>query len=241
MRVAIFDCPMGIAGDMTLGAFLDAGMPFEVLKKEIAKLGLHGYKLNLREVRSGAFRAKKFSVEVFHHASHHHTPLSEIEKKIRDSKLAVPVKKRAVAIFRNLGKAEARVHGVGIQKVHFHEIGAVDSLIDIVGAAVCFDYLKIRKAYVRHIAVGRGIQKGSHGAMPIPVPGAYELLKGFFLTQALHEHEMVTPTGAAILTTCCEKTQKIPRVKIEAIGYGAGDKKFKGKPGLLRVSLASAA
>ena len=237
MRIAIFDCLLGIAGDMTVGALLDAGMSFELFKKEIGKLELKGYSLSLRNIRSGAFLARKFEVKLNYHSHHHHVSLNEIVGKIRSSKLHSEIKQKAIAIFRNLGRAEARVHGIPVQKVHFHEVGAVDSFIDIVGTAICFHHLKIKKAYVRSIVVGRGLQQGDHGKMPIPVPGAYELLKGFWITQADYEDEMVTPTGAAILKTLCEKARQIPKIKLESIGYGAGDRTFDGQPGLLRVSL----
>ncbi len=235
-KIAILDCSLGIAGDMTVGALLDLGVPFDFLKKEIKKLKIAGYQLSLKTVRSGAFRAKKFSVHI-HYPAHHHTSLKDIEKRIRNSRLHLSVKKTAIAIFRNLGKAEARVHGIALQKVHFHEVGAVDSIVDIVGTAICFHYLGIKKAYVRSIRVGRGVQKGDHGEMPIPVPGAYELLKGFWIEQADFAHEMVTPTGAAILATLCRKTHEIPRLKIEKIGSGAGDQILGGARGYLRVAL----
>ncbi len=244
-RIAIFDCPLGIAGDMTVGALLDAGMPFELLKQELKNLHLTGYALALKKVRSGAFRAAKFEVKIKTHRHHHHISLREIEKQIQKSKLQPAIKQKAIAIFRNLGRAEARVHGIPIQKVRFHEVGAVDSFIDIVGTAICFHYLKIEKAYVRSIVVGRGLQQGDHGEMPVPVPGAYELLKGFWIIQSDYEQEMVTPTGAAILKTLCGQA-KIPKMKLETIGYGAGDRTFDGEHGehsersergLLRVSL----
>lgn len=237
MRIAIFDCPLGIAGDMTVGALLDAGMSFGLLKEEIGKLKLDGYSLGLKNIRSGVFRAKKFEVKLRPHSAHHHVSLREIENKIRVSKLHSEIKQTAIAIFRTLGRAEACVHGIPVQKVHFHEVGAVDSFIDIVGTAICFHHLKIKRAYVRSIVVGRGLQSGAHGRMPIPVPGAYELLKDFWITQADYEDEMVTPTGAAILSTLCERTEKIPKIKLEVIGCGAGDRTFDGGPGLLRVSL----
>src|SRR5205085_2738556 len=127
---------------------------------------------------------------------------------IRKSRLDAAVKKTAIQIFRNLGRAEARVHGISLQQVHFHEVGAIDSIVDIVGAAICAHALKIDKFFVRNIIVGKGVQTGDHGRMPIPVPGAYELLKGFSLQQSEHFQEMVTPTGAAILATLCEKGKK---------------------------------
>jgi len=239
VRIAIFDCPLGIAGDMTVGALLDAGMPFKLLKQELKKLDLTGYSLALKNVRSGAFRAAKFQVKIEKHHGHHHVALREIENKIQKSTLHSEIKKKAAAIFRKLGQAEARVHGIPIQEVHFHEVGAIDSFIDIVGTAICFHHLKIKRAYVRSIVIGRGLQQGSHGKMPIPVPGAYELLKGFWITQSDYKQEMVTPTGAAILETLCEKTLKIPKMKLETIGYGAGDRTFDGERGLLRVSLGT--
>ena len=251
VKIAVFDCAMGIAGDMTIGAFIDAGMSFDILKKEIAKLKLKDYSLGVKQVRCGAFRATKFVVDIHDHGHdhhhehghgehHHHVSLKEIEKKIGTSKLHAAIKKRAITIFRNLGRAEARVHGTGIQNIHFHEVGAMDSFIDIVGVAICMHHLGIEKAYVRSLADGRGTQHGDHGEMPVPVPGAYELLKGFWLTQTDHDKEMITPTGAAILATTCERTLRIPRMKLESIGYGAGDREYAGKRGFLRISLGSA-
>jgi len=237
MKIAVFDCPMGIAGDMTVAACLDAGMSFELLKKELKKLNLSGYRLSSGNTKCGAFRAKKFSVQLNRHSKHPHTSLKGIEQRIRRSTLHPKIKNRSVQIFRKLGRAEARVHGIPVQKVHFHEVGAVDSIIDIVGAAICFHHLKIKKAYVRNITVGWGIQKGSHGEMPVPVPGTYELLKGYSLTQSDHGKEMITPTGAAILSTLCKPTDKIPRVKFRSIGYGAGNRKFNGLNGFVRVGI----
>lgn len=239
MNVIVFDCPMGIAGDMTVGALLHVGIPVDYLEKEIKKLKLKGYELKLRRVKCGAFAARKFDVKVLNHPTHHHTSLKKIEEIIKDSKLTSGAKNIATRIFKNLGRAEAKVHGIGLQKVHFHEVGAVDSIIDIVGTAVCFDYLQIKKAYVRTLKIGRGMQKGAHGEMPVPVPATYELLKGFSLTQTEDFGEKITPTGAAILATLCQKESKIPSIRFSAIGYGAGDRKFKGKRGFLRLAVGS--
>jgi len=184
MKSVIFDCSLGIAGDMTVGAFLDAGMPFEVLKRELAKLKLKGYSIERKKIKAGAFRSHKFSVKLSKHVKHFHTGLREIKKIIDDSKLDSKVKILAKKIFTCLGRAEARVHGIPLTRVHFHEVGAVDSIVDIVGTAICFHYFGIKKAYVRKISVGQGISGGSHGSMLVPVPGAYELLKGFKLTQS---------------------------------------------------------
>ncbi|MDP3921523.1 MAG: LarC family nickel insertion protein [Candidatus Omnitrophota bacterium] len=241
MKIAVFDCAMGIAGDMAIGALVDAGMPFRLLGSELRKLRLRGYRLGVRTVHAGAFRAKKFSVNLQHQKSHAHVCLRDIVTLIQTSALHPRIKRSAVAIFRSLARAEARVHGVSLQKIHFHEVGAVDSILDIVGVAVCFHHLEIQRAYVRRIVVGQGVHAGcAHGEMPIPVPGTYELLKGFWIDQGPYEQEMVTPTGAAILATlCCKDTEKIPRIKFDAIGYGAGDRKFKGKRGFLRVGIGA--
>lgn len=232
---------MGIAGDMTIGALLDAGMPFSILKQELKKLRLGGCDVSVKKVKSGAFRASKFCVHLKPEAKHEHTSLKEIEQRIKKSRLDSKVKKLATSMFQNLGKAEARVHGVPIGQIHFHEAGAIDSFVDVVGTAICFHHLSINKAYVRHLRVGRGVQQGDHGEMPIPVPGAYELLKGFQLEQADYEQEMVTPTGAVILATLCEKNSKIPRARIQSVGYGAGDREMDGHRGLLRVSIGRTA
>ncbi len=225
---------------MAVGAFLDAGMDFKVLKHELAKLNAKGWSVSLRETRSGAFRAQKFSVHIHGHSGshgHEHVSLADIGRMILTSRLHAKVKALAIRIFRMLGRAEARVHGIPIQKVHFHEVGAIDSIVDIVSAAICVHHLGIRRAFVRSLAVGRGLQRGSHGAMPIPVPGAYELLKGFWISQADYEQEMVTPTGAAILAAVCQKGSRIPAMKTKAVGYGAGDRKFGAHAGFMRVSL----
>ena len=224
---------------MTVGAFLDAGMSFPLLQKELQKLRVKNVRLSIREEKCGAFRGKKFSVHVKHHHKAHHTSLGEIESRIRKSKLHSRIKQCAIAMFRNLGQAEAKVHGTTIQKIHFHEVGAVDSLMDIVGAAICFYHLKIDKAFVRNITIGRGIHRGHHGRMPIPVPGTYELLKGFSLTQSSQDQEMITPTGATILKTLCSQNGKMPSLKLETIGYGAGDRWLGPTRGFVRVGLGT--
>ncbi len=241
MKIAVFDCPYGIAGDMTVGAFLDAGMPFPVLKKELAKLRLKHYRLSLREEKCGAFRAKKFSVHIRNSRLKHHTLLQEIERRIRASRLHPRIKKSAIAVFRKLGRAEAAVHGIPLGRVHFHEAGAIDSFIDIVGAAICMHHLKISRAFIRNLSVGRGLHQSHHGIMPVPVPGAYQLLKGFVLSQTAHAQEMVTPTGAALLATFTRPNGRIPKMKLESVGYGAGDRSFGGTRGYVRLSIGATA
>ena len=237
MKAAIFDAFSGMAGDMALGAFLDAGFDFNLLKSELKKLNVSGYSLNCVKTSRGHFNGTKFNVCIRPGHFHDHTPLSKIRELIRQSRLHPGIKKNALKIFEKLGRAEARVHGVPLEKVFFHEVGAVDSIVDIVGTAVCLHHLRIEKIFVRNLHVGRGTLKTHHhGRMALPSPAALELLKGFELHHAPIDYEMVTPTGAAILAALAEKTSDLPSMETQAVGYGAGTRDFKDRPNLLRVS-----
>ncbi len=237
MKALIFDCPFGIAGDMVVGSLLDAGAPFGLLRQELKKLDLKGYRLSVRHVRCGAFRARKFSVHVSKQ-KRQAVGFEAIRRLIEKSSLDQPVKRRAIRTFRLLGCAEAKVHGVPLSRIHFHEVGAVDSILDIVGAAVAMHSLGIDRVYVRRLAVGYGTVQGSHGIMPVPVPGTLALLKGFRVSQSNYPLELVTPTGAAILAASCRPQDKIPSLRILSTGYGAGDRRVGAHRGFLRVSVA---
>lgn len=237
MKAAIFDAFSGMAGDMTLGAFLDAGFDFSLLKEELKKTGLPGFSLSRAKVRRGHFAGTKLNVRIRPAHSHEHTSLSKIRGLIRKSRLHPGIKKNALKIFKKVGRAEAKVHGVSLEKVSFHEVGAVDSIVDIVGTAICLHHLGIEKIFVRNLHVGLGALKTHHhGRMVLPSPATLELLKGFELHHAPIDHEMVTPTGAAILGALAEKTNKFPSMEVRAVGYGAGTRDFKDRPNLLRVS-----
>lgn len=238
MKTAVFDAFSGMAGDMTLGAFLDAGFDFPLLQSELKKLHLSGYSLSCEKTRRGVFAGTKFIVHIKSHAQHDHTRLFGIKRLVLKSRLHPDIKKISIRIFETLGRAEAKVHGIKPEEVSFHEVGAVDSIVDIVGTAVCLHHLGIQKIFVRNLHVGQGsIRTHHHGRMMLPSPGTLELLKGFEVHHAPIDFEMVTPTGAAILAALAEKTGDLPSVEVEAVGWGAGTMQFKDRPNLLRVTL----
>ena len=231
MKTAYFDCFSGISGNMIIGAFLDAGLPLEYLQNELAKLTISDvYELVTEPVQKLGIGACHFDVRLPHHAHHghddhdhhHHRNLQDIVKLVEQSVLAPEVKDLSLQIFTRLGEAEAKVHNCSVAEVHFHEVGAVDALIDIVGAAVGCHYFGIERICASSLHVGSGLVKCSHGFLPIPAPATAELLKGvpFYSTEI--KGELVTPTGAAIITTLASEFGPIPPLRVDAIGYGAG-------------------
>lgn len=312
MKVLYFDCFSGMSGDMTIGAFLDAGVDYEYLKNELAKLNLKGYSLKSERVTKNGLAAMKFNVmdesgNVFGHAplfahcgkthvhgriesaddggdqcgghdhehshdrhdhdhehSHHdhdhehshnrdrdagddrshahgeehsHRGLNEIKNIINSSGLNDSVKKLAVKIFQNIAEAESKMHNMDIEKVHFHEVGAIDSIIDIVGTAICVDHMGIDKCFVSKIPVSFSFIQTSHGRWPNPAPASLELLKNFTLTKSGAGKELVTPTGAAIIKTLCEPAEcDPPDFVLDKIGYGAGYHDFE-HPNVLRIMI----
>ena len=257
MRLAYFDCPSGAAGDMVMGALVDAGCPFEALRAELAKLRLPGFTLERREVMKGVFRATKIDVHVHDHdhaggnAGHAHGEphgrhqhpdrnLGSILALIAASDLDGPVKANAARIFTRLAEAEARVHGTTVDQVHFHEVGAVDAIVDITGACIGLHLLGVDAVHCSALPVGGGFVTGAHGRIPIPGPGTAELLKGFPVVDTGVKRELLTPTGAAILTTLSASAGTMPAMTVEAVGYGAGDMDLEA-PNVLRVFLGRAA
>lgn len=245
--IAYFDCFSGIAGDMTVAALLDAGLDWETLRSELHKLPLDGYEIQRSTVTRIAISATHFRVVTpdppSSHGghSHHGRHLSDIEAMISGSELAQAVKDNALAIFRKLGAAESHVHGVPVESIHFHEVGAVDSIVDIVGACIGFHTLGIDEIHASALPVGRGMVKTAHGLMPIPAPATAELCKGIPTYPVDVEGEFVTPTGAAILATLAKSFGAPPAISASRIGYGAGTKNFGERPNLLRVTLADEA
>jgi pyridinium-3,5-bisthiocarboxylic acid mononucleotide nickel chelatase len=248
VRIAYFDCPSGAAGDMIMGALVDAGVAFEALQGELGKLGLSGFSLERREVMKGVFRATKVDVRIddhshsHQHGEHHHPDrnLNAILELIARSGLSVPVKERAGRIFTRLAQAEARVHGTTVDKVHFHDVGAVDAIVDVVGACIGLDLLGVGAVHCSALPVGGGFVTGAHGRMPVPAPGTAELLKGFPVIDTGVRRELVTPTGAAILTTLSVSAGAMPAMTVEAVGYGAGTMDLD-TPNIVRVFLGQAA
>ncbi|MGL4512415.1 MAG: nickel pincer cofactor biosynthesis protein LarC [Lacipirellulaceae bacterium] len=232
MRIAYLDCASGISGDMTLGALVDAGIDLAVVQRGIDSLGLPSCRLVATEVKKRGFRATQVTVE--HEPEHAHRHLHHITRMIDASTLSPRQRELATAIFHRLAEAEAKVHGSTIEKVHFHEVGAVDSIADVVGSAIAWDLLGVDAVYASPVPTGSGFVQIAHGRCAIPAPATAELLRGVPLADNATLGELTTPTGAAILTTLAVGYGPLPAMTIERIGYGAGQKEFE-HPNLLRL------
>lgn len=232
MRIAYLDCASGISGDMTLGALVDAGADLAAIQALIDSLGLPGCRLAAREVKKQGFRAMQITVE--HEPEHKHRHLHHIEAMIDGGALLARQKELAKRIFQKLAEAEAKVHGTTVEKVHFHEVGAVDSIADIVGAAIGFDLLGIERVVCSPVPTGRGFVEIAHGRCAIPAPATGELLRGVPLAALDVEGELTTPTGAAIVAALADEFGPLPAMTVERIGYGAGQMDFP-QPNVLRV------
>jgi uncharacterized protein (TIGR00299 family) protein len=235
MKIAYFDTIAGISGDMTLGAFISAGLPLDVLQNEIQKLNLKGVEIQASHVVRNGINAVHFDV-VVSEQQHHHRSLSHINSLIDKSTLSERVKSNAKNIFLELAKAEAKVHNTSIEKIHFHEVGALDSIVDIVGAAICFEKFGIEKIYSSPIKLGSGgFVNSAHGQLPVPTPATVEILKNYSTVLTTIPHELTTPTGAAIIKAMSSGVLSAEQINIESIGYGAGTKEIESVPNLLRV------
>jgi len=233
MKIAYFDCFSGISGDMIIGALLDAGLKLEILEKELKKLGLSGYQLEVNKVAKKGISATQFKVKIKEKGVER--KLKDILKIIENSGLAKEIKDEVKRIFFRLAQAESKIHQKDMDKIHFHEIGGLDSIIDITSAIIGIKALGINEIYASAIPVGKGFVKCAHGLLPVPAPATLELLKGIPTYSGGIESEMVTPTGAAIISTLATGFGERPLMKIKEIGYGAGEKEFS-IPNLLRVS-----
>ena len=237
MRVAHFDCFSGISGDMTLAALFDLGVPAEPVLAGIASLGLP-IKIEIEKVRKGGFAATQIFVEAPEQEDHRYLP--EVEEILSRGNLTPRQRALALKIFRRLGAAEAAVHGLPLEQVHFHEVGALDSIADIAGSAIALDLLGVERFTSSSVATGSGTVKCAHGVMPIPTPATAELLKGVPLRPSPIKSELTTPTGAAILTSIVSEYVDTPALTIEKVGHGAGRKEFLEQPNLLRMFLGRA-
>ncbi len=226
---------------MIVGALLDAGADKDQLQRELDKLHLHGYSLDVARANRCGIQGTKFNVlvdgdEHHDHAHHHpHRGLSDILKLIDDADLPARVAERASRVFKRLGQAEAKVHGCAPDEVHFHEVGAVDSIVDIIGACVALELLGVDSLYCSQIPLGSGTVKCAHGIIPVPAPATAEMLKGFATCPGACEGEMTTPTAAALLTALCESIGEMPEMRIGEVGYGAGTRDSDHMPNMLRV------
>ncbi len=224
--IAYFDCFSGVSGDMTLGALVDAGADPEALRAEVAKLGLSGYELRFDKVERQGISGTQATVDLDKGTAQPHRHLSHILEIIGSSPLTTSVKEKAGRVFRTLAEAEAKVHGTTVDHVHFHEVGAVDAIVDVVGAVVGLDLLGIKDVYASALPTGRGTIKSAHGILPVPAPATAEILArvGAPLRAVDVEAELVTPTGAAILATLA--TFRQPDLRLKAMGYGFGTKQL---------------
>jgi uncharacterized protein (TIGR00299 family) protein len=233
MKAAYFDCFSGISGDMTLGALVDSGCPLGLLRDELKGLDVPGWEISAERVWKNGMAATHVSVRT--EDTQTRRSLTTILGVLEKSKLAAAARERASAIFRRLGEAEAAVHDVPIEKIHFHEVGAVDAIVDIVGACIGFSALGVERFACSALNVGGGTAKMAHGVLPVPAPATARLLLGKPTYSNGVQKELVTPTGAAIVATICQTFGPQPPMRMESIGYGAGSTDLEGQPNVLRI------
>lgn len=238
MKIAYIDCIAGASGDMLLGALVDAGLPFETLQAQLARLNLPGFTLTCRRVDKLGFSATKIDVQVADDVPARHLP--EIEALVRQSDLPPHIIEVAVTQFYRLGEVEAGIHGTSLDHVHLHELGGIDTIVDVVGVLLGLETLGIQQVIVSPLPLGRGFVKGAHGQIPLPAPATLALLKGVPITGSDIEKELVTPTGAVLLTGLAADFGPIPAMTLEAIGYGAGGRDLP-IPNLVRVLIGEQA
>jgi len=235
MKTLYFDCFAGASGDMILGALVAAGVDKAKLLEQLSLLKVDGFAVDFVTVEKSGLSALHARVQTAHEHKHRH--LSHIRTIIQDSQLSDSVKQRAIAIFTKLAEAEARVHNEPVEQVHFHEVGALDAIVDVVGAAICFDLLEVDHFVCSPIHVGSGTVEMAHGRFPVPPPAVTELLKGVPFYSTDLKGELLTPTGAAIIATVCNEYGPIPQMRVEYTGYGAGTREYEKFPNVLRVMI----
>lgn len=238
MKLAYFDCFSGISGDMTLGALVDAGCSIELLRAGLTGLAVPGWTISSEKVWKNGMAATYTRVVTEDQSKHR--SLTAILEIIEKSQLSEQVKRNAAAVFRRLGEAEAAVHDVPVEKIHFHEVGAVDAIVDIVGACIGFEALGIERFACSALNVGGGTAKMAHGVLPVPAPATAKLLQGKPTYSNGVQKELVTPTGAAIVATLCDSFGPQPAMSVTAIGYGAGTVDLEGQPNVVRLMIGEA-
>ena len=236
MTLAYFDCFSGISGDMTLGALVDAGVSIDVLRVELAKLNLSGYDLKAEKVKRSGIAATKVNI-IIDQKDQKSRHLSDILSIIEASTLSSAVKEKSSRIFTRLADAEAKVHGTTPDKIHFHEVGAVDAIVDIVGSVIGLELLCVTHIMASAINVGSGTIQSAHGVLPVPAPATVELLAGIPVYQAGAQFELATPTGAVIISTLGSSFGPMPLMKVDRVSYGAGGHEFPSMPNVLRLMI----
>jgi pyridinium-3,5-bisthiocarboxylic acid mononucleotide nickel chelatase len=235
MRTLYFDCFSGVSGDMILGALVDLGVEPNFLIDQLSLLGVEGFQLEFEKVDRSGISASRVLVKTEEH--HHHRHLSNILNIIDKSRLGEGVKERAGKIFTRLAEAEAKVHRVPVERIHFHEVGALDAIVDVVGACIGFDRLGVERFFCSPLNVGSGMVEMAHGRFPIPPPAVAELLRGAPIYSNEVTGELVTPTGAAVVSTLAQEFGTVPAIRVEATGYGAGSRDYPRFPNVLRLML----
>lgn len=236
-KIVYLDCISGISGDMTLAALADAGADKAYIEQELAKLPVEPYSIEWKRVNKNGISALKVDViPDSHHKHPHHRHYDDIVRMIRDAGLPERVTRRSLAIFEKIGIAEAKIHGIPLEKVHFHEVGAVDSIVDTVGVALALESLEVDRLYSSPVPLGYGTVVCAHGVYPVPAPATLEMMKGLPTASLLIEKELTTPTGAGIVSGLAKGfSVALPAMNMESIGYGAGTRDLPERPNVLRV------
>lgn len=243
MKIAYFDCFSGVSGDMTLGALLACGADEKEFRQRLDALNVPGYELQVQRVTREGITATDVDVHLIESEQGHGRHLSDIADILEASSLPLGVKQRTLAVFTRLAEAEAKIHGTSRDQIHFHEVGAVDAIVDIVGACLLLDMLGVERVVTSSIPCGYGTIRCQHGIMPVPAPATMELLQGFPVHSVDIKGELVTPTGAALLATLSDPVTagRMPAMRVLSSGFGAGKKQFKpDMPNLLRVIIGEA-
>jgi uncharacterized protein (TIGR00299 family) protein len=240
MTLAYFDCFSGISGDMTLGALVDAGVSIDFLRSELAKLNLPGYTLRAEKVKRSGIAATKVHV-IIETKDREPRHLSDITAIISGSSLSPSIKNKSISIFNRMAEAEARVHATSPDRIHFHEVGAIDAIVDIVGSVIGLDHLGVTRVRASAVNVGSGTVQTAHGLLPVPAPATAELLTAIPFYQSPTLFELATPTGAAIVSTLGSSFGPLPEMKVDRVAYGAGDKDFPERPNVLRLMIGEPA
>ena len=235
--LAYFDCFSGISGDMTLGALIDLGISLDWLQDQLRRIPLTDFTISARPVQRHGIHATSVQVDTLDSKTSRN--YADIRSLIENSSLADTVKATSLSIFKRLAEAEAGIHHCSVDQVHFHEVGGVDAMVDIIGAVLGLDYLGINEIVASPIPLGKGIVACSHGRLPVPAPATLGILAGAPVYGADIPHELVTPTGAAIIRSLAQRFEPMPEMVIDRIGYGAGQRDFEDRPNLLRIILAA--
>jgi len=238
MKIAYLDCFSGVSGDMFVGSLLDAGLPVEELERIISGLNLNGYKISAKKEGRNNIFGTRFSVSV-HEEDQKARYLKDIKEILKGSDIPLTVVEKCISIFEKLAMTEGEIHHISPDEVHFHELGAVDSIIDIVASVLGIYLLGIEKLFVSRIPLGKGIITSAHGKIPVPTPATIALLKGVPIYDSGQDVEMVTPTGATLITSLCSSFGPMPSMIVDRVGYGVGSRTLVDRPNLLRILIGN--